>query len=152
MSDNLSPALAAEGTLLQLGAGTSPETWQTIANVGDITGPAFDSTVVDITSHSSQAPFRQRIVTLLSIGDVTFKCFWVPQNDTQRNAITGVFGGIRYNYINRLLKEYRLRYTDGSSSDTFNAYVTKLSEVAPVAGVYEMTVTLSGTGAPTAFV
>lgn len=152
MSDNISPALAAEGTLLQIGSGASPEAWTTIANVGDISGPAFDSTVVDITSHSSQAPFRQKIVTLLDIGPVTFKCFWVPQNDTHRNAITGAIGGIRYNYINRLKQEYRLRYTDGTSSDSFYAYVTKLGNTAPVAGVYEMAVTFTGTGTPTAFV
>lgn len=152
MSDNVSPALAAEGTLLQIGSGASPEAWTTIANVGDISGPAFDSTVVDITSHSSQAPFRQKIVTLLDIGAITFKLFWVPQNDTHRNAIVASIGGIRYNYINRLKQEYRLRYTDGSSSDSFYAYVTKLSETAPVAGVYELNVTYTGTGTPTSFV
>lgn len=150
-SDNVSPALAAEGTLLQVGTGASPEAWTTIANVGDITGPQDTSTVVDITSHSSQAPFRQKIITLLDQGQATFKLFWVPTNDTHRNALTGAVTGLRYNYINRLKQEYRLKYTDGSSSDTFYAYVMELSQVAPVAGVYEMTVKLQTTGAPTSF-
>ena len=151
MADNVSPALAAEGTLLQIGSGASPEVWQTISNVGDITGPTLDSTVVDITSHSSQAPFRQKIITLLNLGTVTFPLFWVPQNDTHANRIVGAIGGIRYNYINRLKQEYRLKYTDGTSSDSFFAYVSKLGETSKVAGVYEMAITLEGTGTPTSF-
>lgn len=143
-SDNTSPALASEGTLLQLSDGMSPINWTTVANCGDITGPTWDSTVVDVTSHSSQAPFRQKIVTLLDIGTVTVKMFWVPENDTQRNAP----GGIRYIYKNRIKGNWRLFYTDGASYDEFEAYVSKLSEVATVAGVYEMTVTFTATGAP----
>jgi len=151
MSDNVSPALAAEGTLLQMGNGSSPESWQTVANVGDISGPAFDSTIVDITSHSSQIPFRQKIPTLLDIGTITFKCFWVMTNDTHRNALTGGFPGIRYAYFNRELVQIRLVYTDGTSSDAINAYVTKLGQMAAVAGVYEMNVTITGTGSPISF-
>lgn len=147
-SDNASQALASEGTLLQKSDGSSPPNWTTVANVNDITGPTWDSTVVDVTSHSSQAPFRQKIVTLLDIGTVTAKIFWVPTNDTQRNTV----GGLRYMYLNRLKGTWRLRYTDGVSFDEFDAYVTKLSEVAPVAGVYEMTVTFSATGYPEQFV
>lgn len=143
-SDNASQALASEGTLLQISDGASPPNWTTIANVGDINGPQWSSTVVDVTSHSSQAPFRQKIVTLLDIGQVTAKVFWVPTNDTHRNAPTG----LRYVYLNRLKKTWRLRYTDGVSFDEFDAYITKLGEVATVAGVYEMTVTWDATGYP----
>lgn len=151
MPDTTSPALASEGTLLQMGNGSSPESWQTVANVGDISGPAFDSTIVDVTSHSSQAPFRQKIPTLLDIGATTFKCFWVMTNPTHMNALTGGFPGIRYAYFNRELIQIRLKYTDGTSSDAFNCYVTKLGQMATVAGVYEMNVTLTGTGSPISF-
>lgn len=143
-SDNASQALASEGTLLQLSNGASPPSWTTIANVGDITGPAWSADVVDVTSHSSQAPFRQKIVTLLDVGQVTCKVFWVPTNDTHRNSPTG----LRYIWLNRLKKTYRLLYTDGTSFDEFDAYISKLSSVAPVAGVYEMSVTFEGTGYP----
>ncbi len=143
-SDNTSQALASAGTLLQISDGASPPNWSTIANAGDITGPAFSGTVVDVTSHSSQAPFRQKIVTLLDVGQVTVKVFWVPTNDSHRNSPTG----LRYVYLNRLKKTWRLRYTDGTSFDEFDAYISKLGNVASVAGVYEMTVTFEGTGYP----
>jgi len=145
-ADTTSPALAAEGTLLQvdIGGGSAP-VWTTIANVGDITGPAYTSTEVDVTSHSSQAPFRRRIITLLDIGPVSFKCFWVPQNPTHSSTVVGA---IRWAYENRIKQVYRLLYTDGVSFDEFNAYVKDLNSTAAVAGVYEMKVTLSATDYP----
>lgn len=151
MADTTSPALAAEGTLLQMGNGISPESWQTVANVGDISGPQFGSTIVDITSHSSQVPFRQKIPTLLDIGNLTFPCFWVMTNPTHMNALTGGFPGIRYAYFNRELIQIRLKYTDGTSSDIINCYVTQLGQMAAVAGVYTMNVQITGTGSPVQF-
>ena len=149
MADTTSPALASEGTLLQvLIDGTSPWQWNTVANVGDINGPAWSSTVVDVTSQSSQAPFRQKIVTLLDIGKMTAKVFWVPTNPTHANVIAANVEGLRYIYRNRHKMLYQLAYTDGTSADQFYAYITDLGEMATVAGVYEMTVTFQGTGQP----
>lgn len=152
MSDNLSPALAAEGTLLQIGSGASPEAWTTLANVTDMNDSGMTATMVNITSHSSQAPFMQFIPTLLNLGVLSAKLFWVPQNDTHRNAIVGLIGGIRYNWMNRLKQEYRLRYTDGISSDSWYAYIEDISTTITVAGVYEMACKIHKTGAPTNFV
>jgi len=44
-------ALPAINTFLKLGDQASPENFNTIANVGDITGPGLVAAVVDVTSH-----------------------------------------------------------------------------------------------------
>src|SRR5271166_2024974 len=58
-------AQPAINTFLQLGNGQSPETFTTVANVGTITGPGLSLNVVDVTSHSTGVPWRQKIGTLL---------------------------------------------------------------------------------------
>lgn len=142
-------AVASKNTLLQLGSQLSPETWSTIANVNNITGPGLSGNVVDVTSHSTNTPWRQKIVTLLDLGDVVATMFWVPTDSTHKNAVNG----LRYIFVTRSLMTYRLYYPDGaggtqSSFDVFDAYISKLSHVAPVDKVLEMTVTFTGTGAP----
>lgn len=83
-------AQAAINTFLQLSDGNSPETLTTVANVGDITGPTFAGAVVDVTSHSTGNAWRQKIVTLLDPGTLTFPCFFIP-NDAGHKRLLGVF-------------------------------------------------------------
>ena len=146
-------AYAAEGTLLQIAqSGVSPQIYNTIANVSDITGPSLASTVVDVTSHSSAAPYRQKIPTLLDPGTLSVKIFWVPNSNGSFGVANTPFG---HNFTNglgsvwsaRTLNPYRIVYTDGTTN-YFNAYVTKISQTAMVAGVYEATVEFDITGTP----
>src|ERR1035438_8728128 len=146
-------AYAAEGTLLQIAqSGVSPQIYNTIANVQDITGPSLTATVVDVTSHSSAAPYRQKIPTLLDPGTLSVKIFWVPNSNGSFGVSNTPFG---HNFTNglgsvweaRSLNPYRIVYTDGTTA-YFNAYVTKISQTAMVAGVYEATVEFDITGTP----
>lgn len=147
MANNI-PAVAAEGTLLQIGNLASPEGWQSVSNVSDITGPSMAATEVDITSHTSTTvPWRQKIVTLLDIGTVVAKIFWNPGDTTQNNAPSTFVGGLMYIFINRVKVPVRILHVD-NTSDTFFAYITKISKVAPVAGVYQMDVTFTATDNP----
>ena len=150
---NIPAALAAEGTLLQIAqSGVSPAIYNTIANVGDITGPSISATVVDVTSHSSAAPWRQKIPTLLDPGTISVKLFFIPASDGSFGVPNTPFGhngtnGLLSVFKARTLNPYAFVFTDGTTY-FFNAYCTKFSQVAMVAGVYEATVEFTVTGTP----
>jgi hypothetical protein len=142
------PGLAAAGTLFQIGNLTSPESWQSVANVSDITGPSLAATVVDVTSHTSPTiPWRQKLVTLLDLGQTTIKLFWYPTDPTQNNTPSSFVGGLRYIFINRVKIPVRFLHVDGTY-DSYWVFITKLTSNAPIAGVYSMDCTLEGTDNP----
>ena len=135
---NAQPAI---NTLFQILEG-SPATYQTVANVGDLTGESMSSTIVDVTSHSTGTPWREKRTTLLDAGDVTFPLFWVP-GDAGMKALLAHF-------TNRDVLDCQLVYTDAAeTSDQFVAQISKWSKKAPVAGVYTADVTFTITGEPT---
>ena len=129
-------------TLLQLGNNQSPETYVTVANVGDITGPGFSGNVVDVTSHSTTVPWREKIVTLLDAGQVSCKVYFIP-GDPGHQALFTVF-------VNRTLEAWNLVYPDTNHSTiNFNAYISKFAITATVAGVIEAAMTLEVVSEPT---
>lgn len=134
-----------QGTLLQIASSASPPAWTTIANVEDINLP-LTSTLVDVSN--SGDTFRRRVQTLLDMGKITFKIFWIMTEPTHEN----VAGGLRYIYINRILNTFRVAYPDGvgnGSVDSFPAYVSGFSITGKVGGVFEATCELSNSGPPT---
>ena len=99
------------------------------------------ATIVDVTSHSTGNPWRERIPTLLDIGDLNCKIFFVP-GDASQNVLLGVF-------TSRALRSYTITWPNvGAPVWEFQAYITKFSTKEPVAGVIEADVTFSGTGMP----
>jgi hypothetical protein len=83
-------AQAAINTFLQLSDGNSPENFPNVANVGDLTGPSLAGAVVDVTSHSTGNPWRNKIVTLLDPGSITAPLFFIP-NDSGHQRLQSVF-------------------------------------------------------------
>ncbi len=151
-------AIPAIGTLLQVGNGASPEVFNSIANIGDITGPTTQSAVVDVTSHTSpDIPFRQKIPTLIDPGTLTIPVYIVPSS----GAPTGVGTFMGHNYtggigkllVNRGLTpgvpfNFKIIYPDGlNTTDRFSGFVTKYSRDMKVAGVIQgsLQIDLSGT-------
>jgi hypothetical protein len=143
-------AVAAINTLLQLGNGASPEVYTTVANVGDLTGPTLQATVVDVTSQSTGSPWREKIVTLLDPGQVSCPLYFVPDDaghqlllnvfQTRASAFTSLTGGGA---------PWRLIFPDQDSTRwSFNAYISKFSTKEPVAGVITADFTLELTGSP----
>ena len=158
--------LPAINTLLKIGNGASPEIYNTIANVGDLNGPTLSSTVVDVTSHSSAVPWREKLVTLLDAGEITLPLFYIPAStgvigtpntpfghDYGDGGITqfgleGVFTsrgrtavGTPYNFA--------IQYPDATqTTDYFTGFVSKFSKKAAVAGVEMAEVTIVLTGQP----
>ncbi len=152
-------AIPAIGTLLQIGNGQSPEIFNSIANIGDITGPTTQAAVVDVTSHTSvSAPWRQKIPTLLDPGTVTVPIYIVPASGAPTGA--GTFYGHSYTAgIGRLLVNrglspgvpYNMKiiYPDGLGTfDEFQAFVTKYTRDMKVAGVIQGSLELTLTGVP----
>lgn len=136
------------GLLLQVGNSSSPENFQTIANATDVALP-LKADVVDVTNVSDA--WHRRFPTLLDMGAITFKIFWIMEEVTHRNAPNGglVGAGLRYLFVNRLKRDYQFVYPDGNSStDAFAAYVTDFSIAGKTGGVFEANVTLSNDNAP----
>ena len=61
------PAIAAFGTLIQVLSAATPETYATIAGVGDITGPNTNVAEVETTSHSTGQPHKTFMPTLIVV-------------------------------------------------------------------------------------
>lgn len=143
-------AVAAINTLLQLGNGSSPEVYTSVANVGDITGLSMQATVVDVTSQSNGSPFRQKIVTLLDAGQVSFPLYFVP-DDAGHALLLHIFTTRASDYlaITGGGAPWRLQFPDQDATRyAFNAYISKFSQKAPVAGVIVADTTLEVVGQP----
>lgn len=140
-------ALAAINTLLQLGSQGCPQTFTTVANVGDLTGPSISGNVVDVTSHSTEVPWRQKIVTLLDAGEITFPLFFIPASTGA--AGHGATSGLLEAFTSRELRRWALVFPDAAATTWyFDAYLTRFSMTAAVAGVETAQCTLILTGQP----
>jgi len=134
-------AVPAINTLIQLADSSSPPNYTTIANVGDITGLGLAATVVDVTSHSTTVPWREKITTLLDAGQLAFKLYFVPDDGGHRSLLA-LFTG-------RVLSNWRIVFPDQDATKyTFQAYISKFSLTEPVAGVIEASVTFEAVGQP----
>ncbi len=139
-------ALPAINTLLKLGNGASPEVFTTIANVSSITGLQLSANVVDVTSHSTSVPWRQKITTLLDAGDLTFDLFFIP-SDTGHQQLLTIFQ--EKNGTTDGLRDYQLWFPDGVPTKyQFAAYISKFSLSEAVDNVVRAAVTFTATGKP----
>jgi Lambda phage tail tube protein, TTP len=144
-------ALPAINTLIQVGQGNSPETFFTIANVSSISGPQLSGNVVDVTSMSTGVPWRQKIITLLEGGDVSFDIFWIPELQSG-NGIEGHVNLLTL-FVQRGLGQagapidFRLVFPDQDASTyTFQGFVQKLSLTEKVDDVVRAACTIVITG------
>lgn len=143
----IASAIAVEGMVLQMGGGGSPQTYNSICNVQDWNEPDT-SEVVDVTNVGDK--WRRRIPTLLDLGKMKFKIFWVMREPTHQNGVTGAISGLRYIWINQILTNFQVVYPDAvQSADQFAAYVTSFSITGKVGGVFEAEIELTAnTGGP----
>jgi hypothetical protein len=143
----IAAGIAVEGFQLQFGNGASPEVFTTVCNVSDFQLPLVGDTV-EVTNVGDK--WKRRISTLLDMGKMTFKVFWVMTEPTHMNVVTGAIRGIRYLFIQQLLVNCKAIYNDGSTStDYFPAYVTKFDINGKVGGVFEASIELTNSGPPT---
>lgn len=138
-------AFSSFGTLLQMGDGATPEAFTTIAEVGDIAGPALSSDTAEATNHSSTDGMEEVVPTILRTGQVTFPINFVPTAVTQ-----GYTAGLLYHWKQRTKKNWKLIFPDGSSTTwQFAAFIVGFAPKAPVNGILSADITLKVTGSPT---
>jgi hypothetical protein len=137
-------AIAAYGTLLKLGDGATPESFTTIFQVVDITGPSMKMDTVETTNQDS-AGWGELIPTIFRAGDVKFDVNYTPTNATH-NATTGMIASMK----NRTLRNFKLVYPDvGGTTWPFTGYVTGFEVKESVKDKLTASVTISITGAVT---
>ena len=140
----MSDALAAYGTLLQMGDGAgTAEVFTTIAEVGDIDGPSESVETIDVTNHSSPNARKEFIAGLIDSGEVSFSINWIP-TDATHDATTG----LQKVMADRAVTNFKLLYPD-ATEDAFAALVTKFNKKEPVAGKLSADITLKVSGAVT---
>jgi hypothetical protein len=144
-------AIPAINTLLQYGNGQSPESWTTIANIGDLGGPQMSSTVQDVTSQSTGNYFRQKIQTLLDSGIITAPIYFVP-GDAGHQALLEIFLGRGGQGQAATLTFWRVLFPVAAGTPqigyVFTGWLTKFSLKEPVAGVIEAAIEITLSGPP----
>lgn len=141
----MSDAISAFGTLLKIGDGQASETFTTIAEVLDISGPNLTQRTSEVTSHSSTGGWAEFIGTILEGGEVTFRVNFVPTENTH-DAGAGLVNDLE----NRTLRNFQLVFPDsGNTTWSFSALVTGFRPNEPVEGALTADVTLRISGQPT---
>jgi hypothetical protein len=125
--------LPAEPIVLAIASLASPTIYTDIANLGDIAGPSSSYTVQDVSAHGHRA--RRKITTLLDSGVLSAPLWFIPAQD-QEPTHTNHTNGLRAIFERGDLRSYSLRYRDTpGTARFFNAYISKMAEKSPVAGV-----------------
>jgi len=141
----MSNAISAFGTLLKIGDGGSPETFTTIAEVTDISGPSLSADTIDVTNHNSAGGYREFIQGLKDAGEVTFTINFIPTESTH-NAATGLLK----DYEDGTLRNFQLVFPDaGNTTWSFAAVVTGFEPAEPIDDKLAADVTLKISGQPT---
>jgi hypothetical protein len=122
------------GTLLKIGDGATPEVFAAIAEVKDITGPGLTRDFAEFTHQQSSGGYREYKPTFKNSGDVTFKCHFLPDNETQGFSTTGLLK----DYEDGELSNFELLFPDpGATKAAFAAYVANIQPTAPVRRIFE---------------
>lgn len=143
------PAVAVEGVLFNMDNGQSPDAFTTVTNISQISLPTIAMTV-DVTNVGDA--WTRRFPTLHDMGKIALKLFWQMTDITQTNSPSIGTGpsGLRWNLINNALRIFNVDYNDGfNSQDVFPAYTTSFAVTGQVGKVWEASIELSNSGAPT---
>ena len=138
MSSN---ALEAQGMLIKIGNGASPEVFSTISEIKTFSGPTGSAAVIDVTDLSSSA--KEKRMGLADEGQLSFTINYIPDN-TQHTLL-------RTRRASRVETDFKMVFTDDSPSTTwsFSAFVTGFAVSGAVDNVVEANVTLEITGSIT---
>ena len=106
------------------------ETFTTIGEVGDISGPQLTRETIDVTTHDSPDDFDEYITGLKSSGEVTFKINWDP-SDATHDGTTGLWK----KYTDGTITNFTITNVLGDSL-AFAGLVTSMGPAFPVNGCY----------------
>lgn len=141
--------LFAKGAGLYTGDGASPEVFTKIANVRSITGPGYNVTVVDTTTHSTVGNFREKAAVLIDAGKLTFAVNYNPADPTLDPA--NVLSAL--NHLQDLDEiHFQLWAPPSDTTNTrlnFSGFFTQHSLVFPVDNVWQGNIEVEIDGAIT---
>lgn len=136
-------AVSSFGTLFKIGDGGGPETFTTVAEVKDISGPKYAVGMTDVTAHDT-GPYHQKITSLIDAGQVTFDL------NFNNGATQGFTGGLYNDMANRTKRNFQLVLpTTVVKTGAFSGFVTGYELSMPVDGAITASVTIEITGAVT---
>lgn len=124
-------AIVGYGAEWLIGDGTSPQSFEAVADVISITFGDMSTAVIDKTHLRSPSAHREKKATLRDSGPFVMKCNYRPGHESQSNAGggSGSFGGggILAMWIARTEKDMIIRLMDGSPATElpFRGVVTK---------------------------
>jgi hypothetical protein len=134
------------GTLLKIGNGQSPETFTTILEVLDLTGPSRTLETVDFTHQQSLSSYREYRPTLKLAGEMTFKCHYANTDGTQ-DQFGSTNASLTSDFENRTLRNFQIYFPIPTPKTFyFHGFVTKLQPSAPLSGAMVLDVTIKITG------
>jgi hypothetical protein len=140
--------IAAFGTLVQVlksAPGVTPMQFATVFGVGDISGPSRTMDKIDTTSHSTGVPIKTFIPGLIDPGDISFPCYWKPDDPTMNPAFPYSMEALFYS---RKVTIFRLVAPDpGKTTVQFAGAVIELSEEYPKEGVVTKNTSIGISGA-----
>lgn len=117
MSNN---ALPAQGCLLQVGDGASPEVFTTIADITNFSGPDGSKSEIDTTDVAATA--KTFLGGLPDLGSVQFSMNYIPTNAQHAQ--------VRSDYLSStsVSRNYKVVYSDSPQSEQiFTGYVSSFA-------------------------
>ncbi len=138
----MSIAVIANGTLLQIGDGASPEVFTTVPEVTKLSGPAVKFDLLDVTSHDSPGFFREFIPGLADGDNIAGEINWVPANVVHK--------GLRVDSYARTLRNFKVIFPPGSADDTVDvaSFITQIEPKSDIGAVQIASLTIKVTGLP----
>lgn len=128
-----------------LASGSNTETWTTIAEVRDLSGPNFSRGTIETTNHDSPGAWKEYILGTKENGEVSFGVNFVPTNDTH-----DPYYGLVKDFQHNVLRTYQLIFPDATTTTWgFTGYLTAFGTTAPVEGVLAANISIKLSGAPT---
>jgi|GEM_PF-436359 len=140
ISTGTGASVIVAGTSAVLSGGLAgTEVFTTLAEITNISGPGVKLELIDATHMASPNAFREFIPSLLDGTEISFDLNYLPGNANQ--------GGLRSDQLARLVRNYRIVWTDtAASTDSFAGYVTDFTPSAKIDDKLMASATIKITG------
>jgi len=122
------------------------DSFASISEVKDISGPAYSLDTIDVTSHSSPDGWEELIPAFKRNGEVSFDLNYTP-SDATHDIETGLFSVLDA----REVRSFQLIWPDDYGVQ-FDAMVTGFEPSSPVGDARTASITLKVSGPPTQIV
>lgn len=130
------------GTLLKRGSGATVETFTTVAEVKNISGPALSMETIDATHMESPSGYREWLPSFKDGGEVTFDLNFLPATAAQT--------GLTTDFAARTKRNWQVVWPDTATTTwSFSGFVTGFTPSAAVGDILAASATIRVTGAVT---